>query len=79
VEHADKKIQNYLYEIWDSHGSEVVNVGLKFRPEDPGRWDGGIKMDLKKTGFEGVQWIQLAQDKVQWRALVNTVMNFRVS
>jgi hypothetical protein len=32
-------------------------------------------MDLKEMGWEGVDWIHLAQDKVQWRAVVNTVMS----
>jgi hypothetical protein len=36
-------------------------------------------MDLEGTGREGVNWIHLAQDMVQWRALVNTAMNVRVS
>jgi hypothetical protein len=35
-------------------------------------------MDLEETGSEGVDWIHLAQDRDQWRALVNTVMNLRV-
>jgi hypothetical protein len=34
-----------------------------------------IKMDLRKMGWDGVDWIDLAQDRDQWRALVNTVMN----
>jgi hypothetical protein len=36
------------------------------------------KMDLKETGYEGVEWIHLAQATVQWRAFVNTVMNLCV-
>jgi len=32
-------------------------------------------MDLKETGINGVNWIQLAQDRVQWCDFVNTVMN----
>jgi hypothetical protein len=39
---------------------------------------GGWTMDLREIGWDGVNWIDLAQDKDQWRALVNTVMNFRV-
>jgi hypothetical protein len=35
-------------------------------------------MDLRETGWDGVDWIELAQDGDQWRALVNTVMNLRV-
>jgi hypothetical protein len=37
-----------------------------------------IKMDLRERGWDGVDWIELAQDRAQWRALVNTVMNLRV-
>jgi hypothetical protein len=42
------------------------------------RWEDNIKMDLGEIGIDGVNWIWLAQDRVQWRAFVNTVMNFRV-
>jgi len=41
-------------------------------------WEDNIKMDLKEIGIDGVNWIELAQDRVQWRAFVNTVMNLRV-
>jgi hypothetical protein len=37
-----------------------------------------IKMDLRETGWDAMDWIDLAQDRDQWRALVNTVMNLRV-
>jgi transcription termination factor 2 len=42
------------------------------------RWKDNIKMDLRETGIDGVNWIQLAKDRVQWRACVNTVINLRV-
>jgi hypothetical protein len=42
------------------------------------RWEDNIEMDLREIGINGTNWIQLAQDRVQWRAFVNTVMNFRV-
>jgi hypothetical protein len=42
------------------------------------RWEGNIKMDLREIGWRGVDWIDLAQDRDQWRALVSTVMNLRV-
>jgi hypothetical protein len=42
------------------------------------RWVDNIKMDLREIGWDGMDWIDLAQDKNQWRALVNTVMNLRV-
>jgi hypothetical protein len=38
-----------------------------------------IKIDHREIGWDGVDWIELAQDRDQWRALVNTVMNLRVS
>jgi hypothetical protein len=42
------------------------------------RWEDNIKMDLMEIGIDGANWIHLAQDRVQWRACVNTVMSFRV-
>jgi hypothetical protein len=41
------------------------------------RWEDNIKMDLEDVGW-GMDWIELAQDRYRWRALVNAVMNFRV-
>jgi hypothetical protein len=43
------------------------------------RWVDNIKMDLREIGWDGMDWIDLAQDKDQWRTLVNTVMNLRVA
>jgi hypothetical protein len=42
------------------------------------RWIDNIKMDLLEIGLSVVDWIGLAQDRCSWRALVNSVMNFRV-
>jgi hypothetical protein len=42
------------------------------------RWEDGIRMDLKEIGWGNVDWIQLAQDRARWRAVVNRVMNLRV-
>jgi hypothetical protein len=41
------------------------------------RWMDSIKLDVGEIGSDGMDWIDLAQDRDQWRALVNTVMNFR--
>jgi hypothetical protein len=41
------------------------------------RWENNVRMDLRKIGWGGMDWIDLAQDRDQWRALVNTVMNLR--
>jgi hypothetical protein len=43
------------------------------------RWENNIKMDLRETGIDSTNWIQLAHDRVQWRAFVNTVMKLQVS
>jgi hypothetical protein len=37
-----------------------------------------IKMDLREIGWDGINWINLTQNRDQWRALANTIMNFRV-
>jgi hypothetical protein len=41
------------------------------------RWESTIKMELRETGWCDVEWIDLAQDRDKWRALMNTVMNLR--
>jgi hypothetical protein len=41
-------------------------------------WEDTIKMDLREMGWSGIDWIDVAQDRDQWRALVYTVMNLRV-
>jgi hypothetical protein len=72
----------HVARMWEGRGVYRVLVG---RPEGKRplgrprrRWEDNIKMDLRKTGIDGVSWIQLAQDRVQWWACVNTVMNLRV-
>jgi hypothetical protein len=42
------------------------------------RWKANIKMDLREVGWGGVDWIDLAQDRDRWRALMYMVMNLRV-
>ena len=41
-------------------------------------WEDNIKMNLQEMGCEGMDWMDLAQDRDRWRAFVNAVMNFRV-
>jgi hypothetical protein len=59
-----------------------VVVGRSEGKRPPGRprrrWEDNIKMDLREIGINGANWIRLAQDRVQWRAFVSTVMNLRV-
>jgi hypothetical protein len=42
------------------------------------RWEDSIKMDLREIGWGGIEWIDFAEARDQWRALVNTVLNLRV-
>jgi hypothetical protein len=55
------------------------------KPEEKGplgrprsRWVNNIKMDLREIGWDGMDWTDLAQNRDQYRSLVNTVMNLRV-
>jgi hypothetical protein len=59
-----------------------VSVGKPKGKRPPGRpklrWEDGIRMDLREIGLGGVDWIQLAQDRDQWQAVVSAVMNLQV-
>jgi hypothetical protein len=58
-----------------------ILVGKPERKIPPGprrRWEDNIRMNLREVGWEDVEWMHVAQDRDQWRALVKTVINFRV-
>jgi hypothetical protein len=59
-----------------------ILVGKQGGKRPPGRprrrWVDNIKMNLRDTGWDDMDWIDLAQDRDQWKGLVNTVMNLRV-
>jgi hypothetical protein len=71
---------------WGTHGEgRGVYRVLVGRPEGERplgrprrRWEDNIKLDLKEIVIDGANWIQLAQDRVQWRAFVNTVRNLQL-
>jgi hypothetical protein len=53
-------------------------VKKKLFERNSSRWKDKIRTGLKETGWEGMEWIHMVLDRYQWRALVNTVMNFWV-
>jgi hypothetical protein len=76
-----------FHRSWKNKWEEKKNAYriLVGKPEGKGplgrprrRWGNNIKMDLREIQGNGMDWIDLAQDRAQWRALVNTVMNLRV-
>jgi hypothetical protein len=52
--------------------------GKKSLGKPRGRWLVSINMNVREAGWGGIDWIDLAQGRDQWMALVNTVMNLRV-
>jgi hypothetical protein len=66
---------------WAGHVARLVGKPEGRRPlgRPRRRWVDNIKIDLRETGWGGMDWIDLAQDRDQLRALLNTEMNFRVS
>jgi hypothetical protein len=66
--------------LWCSfHGITILKISSTVQSGRPRhRWDDNIKMDLREVGWEGKDWIELAQDRDRWRALVNVVMNLWV-
>ena len=63
-------------------GVHRILVGKPEGKRPPGRprrrWEDNIKMGLQEVGCGGIDWIDLAQDRDRWQALVNAVMNLRV-
>jgi hypothetical protein len=72
----------YVTRMWENRNAYRILVGKPEakrplrRPRH--RWDDNIGMDLREIGWGGMDWTDVAQDRNQWRALVNTVMNLPV-
>ena len=73
---------DHLARMEEGRGEHKVLVGKYERKRPFGRprrrWTDNIKMDLREVEMGYGDWMELAQDKDRWRALVSTVMNFRV-
>jgi hypothetical protein len=61
----------YRILVWKPEGKRPLG-----RPTR--KWEDNIKMGLRETWIDGANWIRMAQDRFQWRALVNMVVNLRV-
>jgi hypothetical protein len=72
--------------LWNDLGDEkwihIILVGSYKRKRPLGRLsnrrEDNIRMNLRETGRQGVEWIHLAQDRDQWKAVLNTIMNLRI-
>jgi hypothetical protein len=71
-----------MWRVWG--GDRCVHRVLLGKPDEKRplgrprlRWEDNIKMDLQDIGGSGGDWMELAQDRNRWRALVSTVKNFR--
>ena len=72
----------YIARMGDKRSVLRVLVGKSEGKRPPGRprhrWEDNIMMDLQEVGCVGMDWIELAQDRDSWRALVNAVVDRRV-
>jgi hypothetical protein len=70
-----------MWHAWERNVYRVM-IGKPERKRPLGRprrrWEDGIRMDLRETDWGSIDWIQLAQDRDRWRAVVSAVMNLRV-
>jgi hypothetical protein len=74
VEHVARlREKRNAYRILEGNPEGKRPLGRPIR-----RWVDNIKMDIREIEWDGMDWIDLAQTRYQWRALVNMVMNLRV-
>ena len=68
------EIGRSAFKILTGTSAENIALGRPIR-----RWENNIRMDLKETGINTTKWVHLAQDRDNWRALVNATLNLRVT
>jgi hypothetical protein len=64
--------------MWARLGGEVAKPEGQPRGRPRRRWEDNIKIDLQEVGWGDMDWIDLAQDRDRWRALVNAVMDLQI-
>ena len=76
----DRFVNDVFVLIWRFKDKVLVGKPEGKRPlgRPRRRWEDNIKMDLQEVGGGCGDWMELAQDRDRWRALVNTIMNLRV-
>jgi hypothetical protein len=77
------RLAEHVARVGEKRNAYRILVGKPERKRPLGRprrrWEDNIKMDIREIGWGSMDWIDLAQDRDQWRALGNTVMNLRVA
>jgi hypothetical protein len=76
------KLAGHVAQTWEKRNAYRILVGKPERKRPLGkprrRWVDNIKMDYREVEWRGMDWIDLAQDRGNWRDLVNTLINLRV-
>jgi hypothetical protein len=68
----------FVTDYFQNHQTKINSEGKRLLGRPRPGWVDNIQMDLSEIGWDGMSWTDVAQDRDQWRALVNTVMNVRV-
>jgi hypothetical protein len=82
IESRRMRLAGHVARMGETRNAYIILVGKPEGKRPLGtprrRCVDNIKMDLRETKWDGMDWIELAQNRDQWRALVNTAMNLRV-
>jgi hypothetical protein len=82
IKSRSMKQEGHVARIEEKRTAYRILVGKLERKRPLGRprrrWEDNVQLDLREMGWDGMGWIHVAQDRGQWRAHVNTVINLRV-